>query len=440
MTNIGRTERRTPRIRLQARGFRSLHNVDVELGAFHVLVGPNGSGKSTLLDAVAMIGDLVTSPSLGYALGKSMQLAFGRRVRELRVADARALTWRRLGGPIALAVEAPVPGTVGSDSPRVARFCRYEVEFNVTGAPTIVSETFSIGDSSGTDSHSRVAWQATPSMETTGTARTVLRAVEQEGNGWRKIVQRSGNDGEEVSYQSETSADRYRFQVRADRSAFAGLPADEGRFPVANWFRNRFSRPSIQGMDPNLGHALLTLEPSQPSAEEVAESVHRLETWNRQRHADWVEHVREAVPGITDITTDLHSHGQGRYLVLKCRNGLELPWWQASDGTMRALALTLLAYSKDRYETYLIEEPEYGIHPYAIEIVFQSLHSVYDSQVLLTTHSPLVARLASASELLCFSTDQEGATQIVPASDHPLLKDWLDSADFGTLLASGILG
>lgn len=409
MTNVASTERRPPRIRLQARGFRSLRDVDVALGAFHVLVGPNGSGKSTLLDAVAMIGDIVTSPSLGYALGRSMRHAFGRPVKELRAADARGLTWRRLGGPIALAVEAPVPRTVGSDLRRVARFCRYEVKFNAAGPPTILSETFSTWDSRGADSHS-------------------------------KIVQRSGDDAEEVSYQSETSADRYRFRIRSDRSAFAGLPADDGRFPVANWFRNRFSRPPIKRMEPSLGHALLTLDPSRPSAEEVAESVYRLETQDRQGHADWVEHVREAVPGITDITTDGHPRGQGRRLVLKCRNGLELPWWQASNGTMRALSLTLLAYSKDRYETYLIAEPENGIHPYAIEVVFQSLRSVYGSQVLLTTHSPLVARLAKPSELLCFSTDQEGATQIVPASNHPLLKDWLDSVDFGTLLASGILG
>lgn len=440
MTNVASTERHPPQIRLQARGFGALRDVDVALGAFHVLVGPNGSGKSTLLDAVAMIGDIVTSPSLGYALGRSMKHAFGRRVKKLRAADARGLTWRRLGGPIALAVEAPVPRTVGSDLRRVARFCRYEVKFNVAGPRAILSETFSTWESCGADSHSKVARQATPSMEITGQSRTVLRAAEQEGNGWRKIVQRSGDDGEEVSYQSETSADRYRFRIRSDRSAFAGLPADYGRFPVANWFRNRFSRPPIKRMEPNLGHALLTLDPSRPSAEEVAESVYRLETQDRQGHADWVEHVRDAVPGITDITTDSHPRGQGRRLVLKCRNGLELPWWQASNGMMRALSLTLLAYSKDRYETYLIEEPENGIHPYAIEIVFQSLRSVYDSQVLLSTHSPLVARLAKPSELLCFSTDQEGATQIVPASNHPLLKDWLDSVDFGTLLASGILG
>ena len=440
MIKPSKTERRIPRIRLQVRGYRSLRDVDVELGAFHVLVGPNGSGKSTLLDAIAMIGDLVTSPSLAYALGKSMKSSFGRRVSKLRVTDAKGLTWRWMGRPIALAVEASVPETVGSDLRQVAPSCRYEVEFDVTGTPTIASETFSTAEPSGTDSHSMVARQATTLTELTGQSQHAPRASERGRNGWRKIVQRSGDDLEEVSYQSETSADRHRFQVRSDRSAFAGLPADERQFPVANWFRNRFSRPPIEEMVPDLGHALQMLDPSRPSAEKVAESVHRLETHNRQRHADWVRHVREAVPDMTDITTEAHPAGLGRYLVLKCRNGLELPSWLVSDGTMRVLALTLLAYSENSYESYLIEEPEHGIHPYAIETVFQSLCSVYDSQVLVTTHSPLVARLAKPSELLCFSRDQEGATQIVPACNHPLLKDWLDSVDFGTLLASGILG
>lgn len=440
MNKPSMTERHAPRLRLEARGFRSLRDVDIELGPFHVLVGPNGSGKSTLLNAIAFIGDVVTSPSVGFALGKSMKIAFGRRVRKLRATDATGLTWQRLGRPIALAVEVAVPETVSSDLCHAAPSCRYEMELDVTGTQTFVSETFSIRDSSGTDRHSMVARQATAPMEIAGQSRTALRAVEREAIGWRKIVQRAGDDLEDVSYQSETSAECYRFQVRSHRSAFSGLPADEERFPIANWFRNRFSRPPVEGMDPDLGHALLALDPSRPSAEEVAESVHRLETRNRKRYADWVRHVREAMPDMTGITTETHPHGLGRHLVIKCRNGLELPPWLVSDGTIRALALTLLAYSKDRHETYLIEEPACGIHPYAIETVFQSLRSVYDSQVLLTTHSPLVARLAKPPELLCFSTDQDGATQIVPASQHPLLRDWLDSVDFGTLLASGILG
>ena len=43
--------------RLHVRNFRSLADVDVELGAVNVLFGPNGSGKSSLLDAIWFVHD-----------------------------------------------------------------------------------------------------------------------------------------------------------------------------------------------------------------------------------------------------------------------------------------------------------------------------------------------------------------------------------------------
>ena len=104
------------------------------------------------------------------------------------------------------------------------------------------------------------------------------------------------------------------------------------------------------------------------------------------------------------------------------------------------MALTIMAYIPDLSGTYLIEEPENGIHPRALENVIQSLSSVYDAQILLTTHSPLVARLAKPNELLCLALTKEGATDIVVGDEHPRLKDWQGKADLGTLLAAGVLG
>ena len=46
------------------------------------------------------------------------------------------------------------------------------------------------------------------------------------------------------------------------------------------------------------------------------------------------------------------------------------------------------AYLHGSDEIYLLEEPENGIHPLAVDCVFQSLRSVYGSQVLIATHSP----------------------------------------------------
>lgn len=59
--------------------------------------------------------------------------------------------------------------------------------------------------------------------------------------------------------------------------------------------------------------------------------------------------------------------------MLKYINGLEIPLWLVSDGTLRMLALSLLAYLPDLTGIYLVEEPENGIHPQAVETVWQSL-------------------------------------------------------------------
>ena len=117
-----------------------------------------------------------------------------------------------------------------------------------------------------------------------------------------------------------------------------------------------------------------------------------------------------------------------------------VPSWLLSDGTLRLLALTLLAYLPHNQGVYLIEEVENGIHPHAIEAVFESLSSVYDGQVLLTTHSPLVVGLTKPEQVLCFAKHSSGATAIVRSSEHPQLEDWRGQVDLGTLYAAGVLG
>jgi predicted ATPase len=79
-----------------------------------------------------------------------------------------------------------------------------------------------------------------------------------------------------------------------------------------------------------------------------------------------------------------------------------------SDGTLRLLALTLLAYAPTTPPLVLIEEPENGIHAKAVETVIQSLSSVYDTQILCATHSPVVLSLLQPSQLLCFERKADG--------------------------------
>ena len=65
---------------------------------------------------------------------------------------------------------------------------------------------------------------------------------------------------------------------------------------------------------------------------------------------------------------------------------------------------------------------------------------MYDAQVLLATHSPVVLNSANVYDMLCFAKDEDGATDVVLGTEHPMLQEWQGEADLGTLLASGVLG
>ncbi len=161
---------------------------------------------------------------------------------------------------------------------------------------------------------------------------------------------------------------------------------------------------------------------------------------DEKRFRNWLAHVRTALEDIKGIDTVELPDNKHRYLVIEYMNGARVPSWLASDGTLRLLTLTIPAYLPDLEGVFLIEEPENGIHPRAIEPVLQSLSSVYRSQVLVATHSPVALNMLEPRDILCFAKDAAGATDIVSGDKHPALRDWKrGEPDLGVLFASGIL-
>ena len=144
-------------------------------------------------------------------------------------------------------------------------------------------------------------------------------------------------------------------------------------------------------------------------------------------------------PDIKDIRTVLREEDRHRYVIIDYENGVAVPSWMISEGTLRLMALTLLAYAADPKGVYLIEEPENGIHPAALQAVYESLSSIYDGQVLIASHSPVLLSMAKPEQLLCFIATADG-TRIVRGSEHQALRDWRGEVSLGMLAASGILG
>lgn len=139
------------------------------------------------------------------------------------------------------------------------------------------------------------------------------------------------------------------------------------------------------------------------------------------------------------IRTIERSDDKHRYLVIDYDGVGEVPSWMVSDGTLRLLALTLVAYLSDFTGLYLVEEPENGIHPRAIETMFQSLSSLQAAQVLTATHSPVILSIIEPGSVLCFAKTADGATDIVSGSEHPRLRQWRGETNLSTLFAAGVL-
>jgi predicted ATPase len=243
---------------------------------------------------------------------------------------------------------------------------------------------------------------------------------------------------------SETSEWNNPFKFGLRRSALGNLPDDEKRFPVGMWFRNLLA-DGVQVLRLNSEAMRRPCPPGSPRAFQPDGSnlplvVEQLSRENPDRMDAWAAHLRTCLPNVQKIRTVIRPHDLNSYLVVTYGSGLEVPSWSLSDGTLRVLAMTLLAYVPDLRGPILIEEPENGIHPKAIETVYQSLRSIYDVQVLAATHSPVIVGLAKPEDLLCFGLTEEGAAVAISGDDHPRLKDWQEDVDLGTFFAGGVLG
>ena len=188
-----------------------------------------------------------------------------------------------------------------------------------------------------------------------------------------------------------------------------------------------------------------------PDGSSLPWAVRYLQENRESDYREWLLHVQTVLPDLQAIRVVEREDDRHAYLMLHYADGVQVPSWTTSDGTLNLLALTLLAYLPvgDPSRSgrvfldngiFLIEEPENGVHPLALDAIYDSLSSVYDGQVLVTTHSPAFLRLARPAETLCFARTSEGSTDIVRGDDYPLLRGWHESADMNLLFAVDVIG
>ncbi len=264
--------------------------------------------------------------------------------------------------------------------------------------------------------------------------------------GWKLVVSKKHGASDTFTPENKSKTSKawvHSFKLGPRKSALGNLPPDETQFPACTWLKELLT----EGVQPFILNSLLMRKPSPPNQRRgfrTASSnlpwvVNELRQKNEERFRDWISHVQTALPDLVMVHTTLRPEDRHRYLQVEYRGGLKVPSWMVSDGTLRVLALTLPAYLPDFQGIYLLRSRRTGIHPKAVETVFQSLSSVYEAQLLLASHSPVILGCASTESVLCFAKNEEGATDFVSGPNHPRLQEWKGETNLGLLFAAGVL-
>ncbi|MGP0063730.1 MAG: AAA family ATPase [Isosphaeraceae bacterium] len=361
--------------RVILKGFKSIREMDLELRPLNVLIGANGAGKSNLISFFKMLSEMM-----------------GERLQQYVSSAGRAHSLLYYG-------------------PHVTTHLRARLEFE---------------DGNHLDSYDFTLFYASGdaiffSDETLGSTRA-SKAGDSEGislgagHHESRIMARA-NRGERMALEIRGCLDRCRVYHFHDTSATArvrqyGYIGDNG--------------------------------PLMPDAGNLAAFLHRLQ--NQDRGSPYnriVSTIRLIAPFFQDFSL-VPSGPNGRDIILNWRDKESDQIFgphQLSDGTLRVMSLVALLMQPESELPGLIivDEPELGLHPYAMNVVASLLKvASRRTQVLITTQSSSFLDQFDPADVIV--VDREGKESIFSRPDPVALEAWLDEYSLGEVWEKNVIG
>jgi predicted ATPase len=110
-----------------------------------------------------------------------------------------------------------------------------------------------------------------------------------------------------------------------------------------------------------------------------------------------------------------------------------------SDGTLRMICLTTLLMQPNLPSTIIIDEPELGLHPFAIHKLAAMLKSAsIKSQIIISTQSPNLVDHFTADDIIV--VERRNEQTIFSRQKNEDLKEWLSDYTLGELWEKNVLG
>ncbi len=354
------------------RGFRSIKEMDLELGPINVCIGANGAGKSNLIEFFKMINELMAG-----------------RLQQYIATSGRATANLHFGPRVTPQLEAALrfEADKGTDV--------YQMRlFYAAGDSLIFADETLAFLGRGYDSPRRVAL----------------------GAGHQEALIRDYVEDEPLTNVLRNFLNRCRVYHFRDTS------------PTA-----RIRQHCYLGDDRWL----------MPDAANLAAVLYRLKNEKERIYRRIVRNVAQIAP----FFVDFHLEPSGRYghdIILNWRHresDLLFGPHQLSDGTLRAMCLIALLQQPAEDLPYLIvvDEPELGLHPYALQMVASLFQAVSENvQVLISTQSSTFVDAFEPRDIVVVERNREATTFERP--DPKALESWLEDYSLGEIWEKNVIG
>jgi len=361
--------------KLTIKGFKSIQNlVDFELSNLNVLIGGNGAGKSNFIDFFRMLRAMMELPDLGIP---NLQAY---------IAD---------GG--------------GSDDflfngPQVTEQIEVKIWFGPNAytfklVPT-ANETFIINDEQRLYTGGEAGWWW---LGSGSTKPCLLQDKETRGAA-------GGRSASAYIYDAIASWKIYHFH---DTGKLAPMRRSERADD------NRYLRFNAG----NIAPFLLELKRDEDC----------VDVYNQI-----VETIRLVTPFFDDFILEPNRNEKVKLLWHQKGSDYPLTPYHLSDGTLRFICLTTALLQPEPPSTIIIDEPELGLHPYAIGILAELMRATSQkTQLIVSTQSPALVDCFQPEDIVVINR-AKGASVFKRLDNHELAS-WLEDYSLGDLWRKNVI-
>jgi predicted ATPase len=182
-----------------------------------------------------------------------------------------------------------------------------------------------------------------------------------------------------------------------------------------------------------------------PDASNLAPFLYMLKRTKKDHYEAIRDTIRLVTPFFEDFNLRPNPENKNIISLEWQEKGSDFPFqaYHLSDGTLRFICLATLLLQPQLPSTILIDEPELGLHPYAIAILASLMRSAAErTQIIVSTQSTSLVNQFEAEDLLIVERREKNNKYetIIDRINPERLSSWLEEYALGELWEKNVLG